>query len=101
VALGQGKGFAYALGIVKNKMTAAAALANAALAVPQERTPARSKFDPEPARVSDVWHESAGGVDRKAAELGLPPIGPFEQRPAFKARVMAAFKARQPEAVAC
>ncbi len=39
------------------------------------------------------WHESAAGVDAKAAELGLPPCGPFEQRPAFKARVIAGLRA--------
>lgn len=42
--------------------------------------------------VSAVWHESAGGVDAKAAELGLDPIGSLESRPVFKARVMAAVK---------
>ena len=42
-----------------------------------------------PARVSDVWHESAGGVDRMAAELGVAPIGAVESRPAFRARVLA------------
>lgn len=40
--------------------------------------------------VSLVWHESAGGIDAKAEELGLDPIGDLESRPAFKARVMAA-----------
>lgn len=42
-----------------------------------------------PAQVSAVWHESASGVDRKAAELGLAPIGSLESRPVFKARVLA------------
>ena len=40
--------------------------------------------------VSTVWHESASGIDAKAAELSLPPIGSVESRPAFKVRVMAA-----------
>ena len=45
----------------------------------------------ELAKVSSVWHESAGGVDRKAIELGIAPIdvARFESRPAFRARVMA------------
>ncbi|MFC5524030.1 hypothetical protein [Polaromonas jejuensis] len=47
---------------------------------------------PQPAQVSDVWHESAAGVDRKAAELGLTPIGSLESRPVFRARVLAAAK---------
>ena len=95
VAVGKNKGFAYAVGIVQNKMTAAAALANTAMAVPKQGAPARSKFDPEPARVSDVWHESLGGVDRMAAELGIAPIDEvMETRPAFKARVMAAANKR-------
>lgn len=38
------------------------------------------------------WHESAAGVDGKAQELGLPPCGPYEQRPAFKNRVIAALR---------
>lgn len=87
------KGFAYALGIVKVQMTQAAALVNAAMAVPQQgAAPARGKFgQAEPARVSEVWHESLVGVDRMAAELGMAPIDPvMETRPAFKARVMAA-----------
>ena len=46
--------------------------------------------------VSLVWHESAAGVDAKAEELGLNPIGNLESRPAFKARVMAAAKEGQP-----
>ncbi len=36
------------------------------------------------------WQDSAAGVDAKAAELGLAPIGPTENRPNFKIRVMAA-----------
>lgn len=43
-----------------------------------------------PVQVSGVWHESATGVDRMAAELGLSPCGSLESRPAFKARVLAA-----------
>lgn len=35
------------------------------------------------------WYESAAGVDAKAAELNLAPIGPYESRPAFKDRVNA------------
>jgi len=43
-----------------------------------------------PAQMSNVWHESAPGVDRMAAELGLAPIDEdrFESRPAFKKRVL-------------
>jgi len=42
--------------------------------------------------MSNVWHESAGGVDRMAVELGLTPIdeGRFEQRPDFRHRVLLA-----------
>lgn len=44
-----------------------------------------------PAQVSGVWHESAAGVDRMAAELGMAPIDTLmETRPAFKKRVLAA-----------
>jgi hypothetical protein len=50
-----------------------------------------------PARISDVWHESAGGVDRKAAALGVAPIGAVESRPAFRARVLAAAAAPMAE----
>jgi len=46
----------------------------------------------EPAKVSGVWHESAGGVDRMAVDLGIAPIDDahFETRPAFRLRVMTA-----------
>ena len=46
--------------------------------------------------VSSIWHESAAGIDAKAQELSLEPIGPLESRPAFKARVMAAARESVP-----
>lgn len=49
------------------------------------------------AQVSAVWHESAAGVDARAKELGEPPIGDLEQRPAFRIRIMAADAARAPK----
>lgn len=45
------------------------------------------------------WYDSARGVDAKAAELGLPPCGNVESRPAFKDRVIAAMNGPEPAAL--
>lgn len=40
--------------------------------------------------VSAVWHESKGGIEAKAADLGIAPQGSVESFPAFTARVLRA-----------
>ena len=61
--------------------------------------PAKGKGKAQPGEanyvppVSDVWHESKAGVTAMAAQLGIKPRDEvMETAPAFKARVMAAFK---------
>ena len=54
----------------------------------------RKQFSPGKPQAQEVreWHETSAGIDAKAKELGLPLRAMDEQFPAYKVRVMRAFK---------
>lgn len=104
VAVGQGKGFAYALGIVKNKMTAAAALANAALAAPVAAAPSVGK--PDVSRVTVPMSPNAQAALRQLdVDAAIPRSGPSaevrQKMAMLKGAPVAVAAARQAGAAAC
>jgi uncharacterized protein YdaU (DUF1376 family) len=75
VALGKGKDFAYALGIVKNKMTAAAALEAAPLAAPVAAAPSVGK--PDVSRITVPMSPNAQAALRQLdVDAAIPRSGP-------------------------
>lgn len=77
-ASGKRDPFAYLLGVVRGQIADAATV----------RQAVGSGQDAQRQDASD-WRETKGGVNRRAAELGLQPWDEIEPWPAFKARIVA------------